>query len=139
VVQGHDGLIYISEFIAGRISAYKVLSNGAFIRVDTIDLKMPIDNLYIDTDGSLWAPGVPKVQPLLRTVETGERIDIPSTVYRTRNLGDSKAPRFDVRKVLEDGVGIVLPGSTAVVHDVQTGKLFMGGVGSPFMAVCAPK
>ncbi|KAF4219404.1 hypothetical protein CNMCM5878_003323 [Aspergillus fumigatiaffinis] len=139
VVQGHDGLIYISEFIAGRISAYKVLSNGAFIRVDTIDLKMPIDNLYIDTDGSLWAPGVPKVQPLLRTVETGERIDVPSTVYRTRNLGDSKAPRFDVRKVLEDGVGIVLPGSTAVVHDVQTGKLFMGGVGSPFMAVCAPK
>jgi hypothetical protein len=76
---------------------------------------------------------------LLRTVETGERIDVPSTVYRIRNLGDSRAPRFDVRKVLEDGAGIVLPGSTAVVHDVKTGKLFMGGVGSPFMAVCAPK
>ncbi|KAL3485070.1 hypothetical protein BJX62DRAFT_243329 [Aspergillus germanicus] len=36
VVQGHDGLIYLSEFVAGTVSAYKFLTNGAFVLVDTI-------------------------------------------------------------------------------------------------------
>ncbi|KAL2858623.1 calcium-dependent phosphotriesterase [Aspergillus pseudoustus] len=139
VVQGHDGLIYISEFITGTISAYRFSSEGVIVFVDTINLRMPIDNLYIDSAGSVWAPGVPKANPMFRAVETGERMDIPSTIFRIRNRGDSMAPRFDVQKVLEDGAGLVLPGSTAVVHDVRTGKLFMGGVGSPFIAVCTPK
>jgi hypothetical protein len=139
VVRGHDGLIYLSEFVAGTVSAYKFLTNGAFVLVDTIDLKMPIDNLYIDSEGSIWAPGVPKAQPLFRAVETGQVTDIPSTIFRIRNLGSRKVPRFDVRKVLEDGAGMVLPGSTAVVHDVKTGKLFMGGIGSPFITVCEPR
>jgi hypothetical protein len=100
---------------------------------------MPIDNLNIDSAGSIWAPGVPKATPMFRAVGTGEKMDIPSTIFRIRNLGNNMAPRFDVEKVLEDGAGIVLPGSTAVVHDVRTGKLFMGGVASAFIAVCTPK
>jgi hypothetical protein len=100
---------------------------------------MPIDNLNIDSAGSIWAPGVPKAKPMFRALETGEKMDIPSTIFRIRNLGNNMAPRFDVEKVLEDGAGMDLPGSTAVVHDVRTGKLFMGGVASAFITVCTPK
>jgi sugar lactone lactonase YvrE len=68
VVQGHDGLIYLSDFVAGTVSAYKFLSNGAFVLVDIIDLKMPIDNLYIDSEGRIWAPGVHSMSKSLATL-----------------------------------------------------------------------
>jgi hypothetical protein len=139
VVQGHDGLIYVSQFFTGMITAYKLLGNGTVVLVDTMDLRTPIDNLSIDTEGTIFAAGVPKALPLFKAVATGEKVNIPSTIFKIRNNGNSQSPRFDIQKVLEDGDGMVLPGSTGVVHDVKTGKLFMGGVGSHFLAVCDPK
>lgn len=44
----------------------------------------------------------------------------------------------EVKKVLEDWEGEVLPGATAVVHDAKTGRVFLSGVVSPFVTVCEP-
>lgn len=115
------------------IAAYKFLSNGTVVLVDTMDLRTPIDNLSIDTEGTIFPAGVPKALSLFKALATGEKVSIPSTIFRIRNNGDSQSPKFDIQKVLEDRDGRVLPGSTGVVHDVKTGKLFMGGVGSHFI------
>jgi hypothetical protein len=104
--------------------------------LDTIDLQTPLDNMYVDSEGSLFVPGLPKVLHVFKALGTGEKVSIPSTIFRIRNLGGSKKRQFEVRKVLEDGDGRVLPGATAVVHDVKTRRLFLGGVGSTFITVC---
>jgi hypothetical protein len=40
-----------------------------------------------------------------------------------------------VEKVLEDD-GSVLPGSTTAVHDAETGRIFLSGIMSPYIAIC---
>jgi hypothetical protein len=42
---------------------------------------------------------------------------------------------WEVETVLEDD-GTVVSGATVAVHDVETGRLFMGGVLTPFISVC---
>jgi len=41
--------------------------------------------------------------------------------------------------VLEDAEAEVLPAATTVIHDADTGRLFLGGVWSPYLAVCEKK
>ena len=45
---------------------------------------------------------------------------------------------YVVEKVMEDD-GSVLPGSTIAVHDVETGRYFLGGAMSPFITICESK
>lgn len=66
----------------------------------------------------------------------GKWVEIPSTLLRVRR--EDERGEWKVEKVLEDIEGVVLPGSTVAVHDVESGNLWMGGVASPFITVCEP-
>lgn len=118
---------------------------------------MPMDNLSIDKKGDVYIAAFPKVLSLIEAMDgekrpKGEWVEIPSTVFRLRRIaedgeGDGLEEKGEggngeegwiVEKVVEDIEGMVLPGSTVAVHDVATGGLWMGGVASPFLAVCLP-
>ena len=42
---------------------------------------------------------------------------------------------WEVETILEDN-GTIVSGATVAVHDAETGRLFMGGVLTPFISVC---
>ena len=67
-----------------------------------------------------------------------EEKKVASAGMRVRKVG-TEGYVYEVEKVIEDGAGEVLPASTTVVHDKKTGRLFLSGVFSHFIAVCEPK
>lgn len=132
---GADGLLYVPSSFSGDVRVYKKLSNGGIEQVDTIPLPYPLDNLSLDSEGTLWVPGLPDIQKSLASFNDPLGPTPPATVFSIKKKGDS----YEVQKVLEDAGGIVLPAATAVVHDAKTGRIFVSGVFSPFVTVCEPK
>jgi arylesterase/paraoxonase len=53
----------------------------------------------------------------------------PATVWRVRRLNREVTGKYSysLLKVIEDRDGEVLPGTTTVIHDALTGRLFMSG------------
>jgi hypothetical protein len=47
--------------------------------------------------------------------------------------------KYEVKKMLEDRESAVLNGATTVLHDIKTGKLFIGAASSPYLVVCEPQ
>ena len=101
-----------------------------------------MDNLVVDSKGDVYVAAFPKILSLVKALdgkvpEVGKWVEIPSTVFRVRYVGeDGEEGEWEVKKVVEDVEGTKLPGSTVAVHDVKTGMLWMGGVASPFISVC---
>ena len=143
---GADGLLYVPSTAGGNVVVYEPGKiSGALTKVDTVKITYPLDNLNLDANGDLWVPGLPKLHQTLATFnDPMGAADPPSTIFRIRKRralpgpGDDEGG-YEVEKVLEDSEGAVLPGATVAVHDVKTGRLFVGGVVSPFISVCERK
>jgi SMP-30/Gluconolactonase/LRE-like region len=142
----HDGLYYVPSSTDGYIRAYRLDPPSASPRklrlVQEIFVGMPMDNLAVDANGAIWAAAFPKVFELLAGFDTPRESKPPSAVFRIerRKLqqkeGEEEQFDYHVEKVLEDRDGDLIAGTTTVVHDAKTGRLFMGGVFSPFITVC---
>jgi arylesterase/paraoxonase len=100
---------------------------------------MPLDNLSVDANGDIYAAAFPDIVALVKALSDASVPNAPATVFRVRVVRDKDGePGYEVEKVLEDIEASVLPMTTTAVHDVKTGRLFLGGVSSPFIAVCEP-
>ena len=130
-----DGLLYVPSSFSGNIKVYSTSSDGAIVQVDTIKLPYPLDNLSVDANGDIWVPGLPRVQETLASFDNPLGPTPAATIFR---IHKTSAGKYVVDKILEDSKGEVLPGATAVIHDVGTGRLFVSGVVSPFITVCEP-
>ena len=132
-----DGLLYVPSTALGDIKVYKPQSDGEVELVERIRVNYALDNMSEDRDGDFWVPGFPDVD-----ATTGAFDDplgdakTPTTIFRIRKREYSG---YDVTKMLEDGESDLLPAATAVVHDAKTGRLFISGIYSPFVAVCEKK
>lgn len=138
--------------MTGRIGVYS-LSPTALTKIDEIEVGMPIDNLSIDTNGDIFAGAFPDSLKLIQEVRNPTGVPVPGTVWqigkasRERNKngnareeenGNSTSD-YRVWKVLEDKAGKVLPsGMTTAVHDVKTGRIFLGAILSKHITVCEP-
>lgn len=91
-----------------------------------IKLGMPVDNLSIDRNGDIYAAGFPKILKVIDAFRKPYEAKPPSTIWRIRKVGVGLD--YEVRKVLEDREASTVRGSTIAVHDVQTGRLFVGGM-----------
>ncbi|GKT89663.1 serum paraoxonase arylesterase [Colletotrichum tofieldiae] len=129
LVRGRDGLIYVPSAMAGGVQVYKVAE---------IPVPYSIDNLSVDGKGDIYAAVFPRGIEILQAAKDPLNISPKSAAVRIRKEGEGEGV-YVWEKVIEDGAGEVLPGSTVVVHDAKTGRLFFGGVVSPFIAVCEPK
>ncbi|KAF6845312.1 serum paraoxonase arylesterase [Colletotrichum musicola] len=138
LVQGHDGLLYVPSSMTGAIQVYRTRQGtGELSKVANVSIPYAIDNLSVDANGDIWAAVFPRGIEILQASKDPLNARVKSAVIRIRRrVGDEP---YEWEKVIEDGEAEVLPGSTTVVHDAKTGRLFFSGVNSPFIAVCEPK
>lgn len=133
--------------MTGEIWVFKLSPLGHSPRNLTLLTSMhvgqPMDNLEVDANGAIWAAAFPKVRKLLQGFDAPRSRTPPSAAFKIEPRGLPAAtahaqtvPAYHVTKVLEDRDADMLPGSTTVLHDAKTGRLFFGGVFSPFVTVC---
>lgn len=119
-----DGHIYVPSVGVGGIKIYEVQPDNGLEQVDAIDIFHAIDNLSEDNNGDIYAAVHSRGIEILKQAEDPFGVYPPSAVIRIRRTGQGG---FEWQKILEDRDGVALPGTTTVVHDVKTGRLFLSG------------
>ena len=109
----------------GGITVLRPRSDNSLEVIDEIHLPYAIDNLSEDKDGTLWAAVLPKGIEIMKQANDPHHYFPSSSAFK---LSRGKNGKFITEKVLEDSDGSVLPGTTTVVHDARTGRLFLSGV-----------
>lgn len=103
-------------------------SNNTLTQVDYIKLDMPVDNLSVDANGHIWAAGLPKPLRSIGTSREPFERWAPVTAWRIEKVVDEEGRvGWRIVKVLEDREGGIFRQMSTVVHDVKTGRLFVGG------------
>ena len=133
---GKDGLLYVPSTVSGNLQVYSVEPNNDIKKIHTVKVPYALDNVSPDANGDLWIAGIPDLDASLPGFDDPLNARAPATVIKVHKKGEGD---YEVEKVLEDGQGEVLPMTTVVAHDAKTGRLFLGGVISPYIAVCEPK
>lgn len=129
-----DGLLYVPSAAAGGVTVFAIEPADASLKqVQHIKVPYPIDNLAQDAEGDIYVPAFPKMTEMMASFKDAWGPRGQSVVFRLRR---SPNGNVDLTKIIEDAGQEVLPGSTAVVHDAATGRLFLSGVISPFITVC---
>lgn len=123
-----DGLLYVPEAAQGGITVLRPTADNSLETVHEIALPYAIDNLSEDQEGTIWAAIIPRGIEILKQAKDPRHYIPSSSVFKlSRNTED----KLIAEKVLEDRDGKVLPGTTTVVHDTKTGRLFLGGTYRP--------
>lgn len=122
-----DQKIYVPSSAQGGITVYRSHANGSLELTQEIYLPYAIDNLSEDQNGDIWAAVIPDGLEFFRHAKDPSHRVPPSSVFK---LVRTDGGRFVAEKVLEDRDGALLPGTTTVVHDVSTGRLFLSGEAS---------
>lgn len=148
LVRGRDGLIYVPSTVDGTVTVFKLTEKHLIEKFNEIKIPFPIDNLSVDKNGDIYAAAFPKLYKWLESSKAPFEVNPPTAVFRIRKSGEVQGGDDDnsyselnaeyvVEKVLEDD-GTVLPGSTSAVYDADTGRIFLAGVMSPYIAICEP-
>ncbi|OAL36419.1 hypothetical protein AYO20_04315 [Fonsecaea nubica] len=127
---GSDGLLYVPSAAVGGIAVFKPNADGSVVKVHKIDLDYPIDNLSEDATGDIFAATLPKSLKMLAGFDDPLNLKSPpATAWRIRRLNREIQDKYEyeLTKIIEDVEGEVLPGTTTVIHDAQTGTLFLSG------------
>lgn len=132
IVQGHDGLFYVAHSARGLITVHNLIKDE-FVQVDKISVGLPVDNLSVDVEGNIHVAAFPDVAAFFKLQTDPENTkNAPATVLRiSKNNG-----QYEVEKLAEDKDAKSMPTSTSVTHDVQTNRLFMGGILSRGIGIC---
>ena len=125
LVRGADGLFYIPSSFIDNIRVMALQDDNTLKQVDVIHLGMPVDNLSVDENGDIWAAAFPKVMRFLDTFGDPHGIDSPSTIWKITRKAEGG---YSTTKVLEDRDAGFVAGATVAVHDVRSGKIFVGGM-----------
>lgn len=121
-----DQQIYLPSSAAGGVKIFKEHLNGSLELVHDIGLPYAIDNLSEDQNGDIWAAAIPKGVDFFKHTSSPFTFSPPSSVFKIQR-GSNGIYDAKIEKVLEDRDGQVMPGTTTVVHDATTGRLFLSG------------
>ncbi|KAF1850774.1 calcium-dependent phosphotriesterase [Cucurbitaria berberidis CBS 394.84] len=144
LTRGFDGLIYVPSSVDGQIRVFSINDDNTLKQLDTIHVRMPLDNVSPDAKGDLYVPGFPSgIQSAKGLANPYEEIS-PVSIWRIRKTVDLgpdgvRSVDYRVEKVIEDRDAKVLSGATTIRHDVKTGRLFISAAVHPFLAVCEPR
>ncbi|OGM43314.1 paraoxonase [Aspergillus bombycis] len=133
-----SGRIYVAHSAKGTLGVNRLTDDNRLVQIDEVPLTMSVDNLSIDAEGNVFAGGFPDAAKFWKAWDDPYGTMAPSTVLMIWKKRDGHAPgdTYEVVKVVEDGEARVLPTTTTAVHDPISGRLFLGGVTSPFIGVC---
>lgn len=145
IVRGHDGFIYTPSSITGEVKVLSLDEHQNLVEVGSFKVPVPVDNLSVDKNGHILAPGFPQVYKLLESAKDPYGAKAPSTVYVLQRKEKTGLAAFvgnewqdgdvTMTKIMEDD-GTVLAGFSSAVHDVETGRIFLGGPLTPFITIC---
>ncbi|ROW09842.1 hypothetical protein VMCG_02163 [Cytospora schulzeri] len=119
-----DGLVYVPRSAQGGITVLRPRKDQSLEFVDEINIPYAIDNLSEDRNGVIWAAVIPNAIQFMRQAKDPRHQSPSSSVFK---IFRTEKGLYEVVKVLEDRHGQVLPGTTTVVHDVTTARLFLSG------------
>ncbi|KAJ8064737.1 hypothetical protein OCU04_007055 [Sclerotinia nivalis] len=154
VVTGRDGLIYVPNPLLHEIQIFSLTEEKALLKLDTLQTPYPVDNMSVDENGDIIAASLPQIYKWAQNLN-GRSVKIPTAAVRIRRKGvdfermmregmregkdlGKSTDGYVVETVVEDD-GTILSAATVAVHDVRTGKLYLGGVTTPFIMTCEMK
>jgi hypothetical protein len=124
ITRDADNLIYVGSSFIDKVRVMTWQKDGSLRENTVLKLGMPIDNLAVDAQGDIFVAGFPQVTRVLKSFNDPYGEVASSTLFRIRKTtGD-----YIVTKLLEDADGSTFGGATVVRHDIQTGRLFIGGM-----------
>jgi arylesterase / paraoxonase len=145
LLRAEDGLIYVPSTLDGTINVFSLGDNHLLQKASEIKVSYPIDNLSVDKNGDIYAAAFPKIYKWAESTKAPFDVHPPTAVFRIRKSsredGGERDPYLElnaeyvVEKVLEDD-GTFVAGVTSAVHDAETGRIFLSGVMSPYIAIC---
>jgi len=137
IARTQNGTVYVANSKFDQIQVLEEQNEHNLVLTDTISLDRLTDNLSIDTNGALWAAGIPAVFSFLSAYHDPKKVAPSSAIRIAKNTG-SKAffgEKLKVDKVFEDD-GTQASAITSVAYDAQRGILYLSGVFSPHLTVC---
>lgn len=136
ITRGLDGLFYVVQSGAGKVSVHE-LTDGEFRRVGDVDTGILMDNLSVDSEGNILAAAFPDLMGMVKAFDQPEEMAVATTILRIRKTREVEDPRqYAVEKVIEDKEGKMLSAATVAAYDVESGRLFTGGIITPFITIC---
>ncbi|CAI6339826.1 unnamed protein product [Periconia digitata] len=135
IARDQDGLVYVAFTGSPYIGVYRFTKTGQLEGIDRIPTGMAADNLSVDSNGDIWAVGIPKVFDLVDSIVDPFNKESPSTIFKIHKSRDGK---YKFTKVLEDRDARFVASATIAVFDSLRGRLFIGGAATPFVTVCEP-
>lgn len=137
--RARDGLLYVPSSGDMDITAYReVIAPGeaatrTLEKVGHLDMDgYSVDNLAEDANGDLWLATFPKPLDAMAIASDPFNFWPRSTVFRIRKSIVGGKVTMTADKIIEDRDKVVLPGTTTVVHDAKTGRLFLSGMYTGF-------
>lgn len=118
----HDGLVYVPESLGSRVQVFRIKADNELELLEVIPIDYALDNLSIDANGHIYVAAITRGVEIFQAFGDPFHAKPKSTILRIRRNEDGK---HEWEKVIEDGEGGTLPGTTTVVHDAKTGRLFM--------------
>ncbi|KAF7874879.1 hypothetical protein EAF04_002053 [Stromatinia cepivora] len=151
LVTGRDGLIYVPNTLLHEIQIFSLTGEKTLLKLDTLQTPYPVDNMSVDENGDIIAASIPQIYKWAQSLND-QSVQIPTAAVRIRRKGvdfdrmireglregkglGKSTDGYVVETVVEDD-GTILSAATAAVHDVRTGKLYLGGVTTPFIMIC---
>ncbi|KAB8236667.1 uncharacterized protein BDW43DRAFT_241850 [Aspergillus alliaceus] len=134
-----SGRVYVAHSSKGAVSVYHLTEDNRLVQNEEIPLSIVVDNLSIDPEGNVFVGAFPSSIQLHKAFNDPYHKTAPSAVLMIRKKdGEQSLPgeEYEVIKIIEDAEGRVLPTTTTAIHDPISGRLFLGGVTSPFIGVC---
>jgi len=146
LLRGLDGLIYVPSTLNSEVRVFSLNEHHTLDQVDSFKIPYPIDNLSVDKNGDIFAATFPMVYKWEESSKDPFNTEVPSSIFKISGAGKGRAAgskkaakkEYVVEKVMED-TGSILPGSTITIHDVETGRYFLGGAVSPYITICEPR
>ena len=93
ITRGHDGLFYVVQGVAGKVSVHELVDDGEFRRVSEVDTGIVMDNLSVDSEGNIIAAAFPDLMGLVEAFDHPEDMAVATTILRIKKAGEVEGQR----------------------------------------------
>ncbi|MEH6549313.1 MAG: SMP-30/gluconolactonase/LRE family protein [Pseudomonadales bacterium] len=128
-----DGkFVYISGTSSRQLRSYRRdIATGDLTPIENIATGMGTDNIDVDSEGTVWVAGHPKVIDLIKHFASGGVKTAPSQIMR---LSPDATGLLESAERVYTSMGDDIGASSVAVN--YAGKLYIGSITSPFILTC---
>ncbi|KAH6914437.1 serum paraoxonase/arylesterase [Coprinopsis sp. MPI-PUGE-AT-0042] len=138
IAQAPNGTVYVVNSLPGGISVMEKQADHSLVLTDYIEADRTLDNVMVDSEGHVWAAGLPNMLNVLKHFKNPHAHKVPSSALRfSLNTGKDAfyGHKFKVDTVFEDD-GSIASGSTTAAYDAERHFLYLTGLVAPQLTIC---